>query len=198
MQQTTQELAEKAKLRQVPEISISKRGRIASINVYQNRISVPESLLSLWREGKFNEDDVAATLAHEIAHLMDLRHGSSSSSFRNLLVESLWLSFGIVPLVLFMFSPSGFILGASILLAAGWGFSVPLVVRRVEVGVELEADRKAATYLVKPKQLADALVKIHSFGALQKKVGLGARLSFFAGTITHPTFSERVRSLQSL
>ena len=74
-----EELAKKAKLRKAPELFISKNERLASVNVFQNRISVGEHLLSLWAEGKFSDSDVEATLAHEIGHLMDFRRDSKSS-----------------------------------------------------------------------------------------------------------------------
>jgi Zn-dependent protease with chaperone function len=154
--------------------------------------------LSLWREGKFDEKDIEATIAHEIGHLMDFRRDSRSSNFRNLLIESLWLSFAVVPLVIYLLFPSVMFLMLSVLIAVGWGFSLPWIVRRVEVRIELEADKNAALYLVKPQQLADALVKISSFGMPRGKLGVTAKMDFIAGTLTHPSFQERVRYLQSL
>ncbi|MCW4017627.1 MAG: M48 family metalloprotease [Candidatus Bathyarchaeota archaeon] len=192
------ELARKAKLKKTPELYISKHERLASVNVFQNRISVGEHLLYLWAEGKFSESDVEATLAHEIGHLMDFRRDSKSSSFRNLLAESLWIAFGILPIVLYLLSPSIQTLVLSALLAIGWGFSLPFIVRWVEVRIELAADRNAAIHLVNPQQLADALVKISSFGMPPTTLGLTAKLSFLAGTLTHPSFSDRVRFLQNL
>jgi Zn-dependent protease with chaperone function len=198
MTQAIEELAKKAKLRRTPELYVSKTERLASVNVFQNRISVGEHLLSLWREGKFDEKDVEATIAHEIGHLMDFRRDSRSSNFRNLLIESLWLSFAVVPLVIYLLFPSVMFLMLSVLIAVGWGFSLPWIVRRVEVRIELEADKNAALYLVKPQQLADALVKISSFGMPRGKLGVTAKMAFIAGTLTHPSFQERVRYLQSL
>ena len=198
MTQTIDELTKKAKLRRTPELCLSKNERLASVNVFQNRISVGEHLLSLWREGKFDDKDVEATIAHEIGHLMDFRRDSGSYSFRNLLIESLWFSFAVVPLVIYLLVPSVMFLTLSVLLAVGWGFSLPWIVRRVEVRIELEADRNAAVYLVKPQQLANALVKISSYGMPGTKLGLSGRLAFLAGTLTHPSFQERLRYLQSL
>ena len=198
MTQTIEELAKKAKLRRTPEVCVSKRERLASVSVFQNRISVGEHLLSLWQERKFDEKDIEATLAHEVGHLMDFRRDSHSVSFRNLLVESLWFGFGVAPLVVYVLFPSLTSLVLSALLAVGWGFSLPWIVRRVEVRIELEADRNAAVYLVAPQQLANTLVKISSFGLPTKKLGLTARMAFLAGTLTHPSFKERVRYLQSL
>ncbi len=198
MQQKVGELSKKAKLSWVPDLWVSKTERLANVNVFQRRISVGESLLSLWREGKFEDSDVEATLAHEIGHLMDFRCDSHSRSFRNLLFESLWFAFGVVPLVFYLFSPSLLTILLAGLLAICWGFTLPWVVRRVEVGIELEADRNAALYLVKPDQLASALTKISSFGLPSKTLGFTAQLSFLAGTLTHPTFKERVQSLQNM
>jgi len=198
MRQKIEELSEKAGLNSVPELCISKTERLASVNPFQRRISIGETLLSLWQEGKFTEADVEATLAHEIGHLMDLRRDSCSKSFRNLLVESLWLASGVVPLVVFLFSPSLLTLAITVMLALGWGFSLPWVVRRVEVGIELEADKNAAVHLVNPEQLANALAKISSFDIPSRTLGFTAKVSFIAGTLTHPTFKERLRNLQTL
>jgi Zn-dependent protease with chaperone function len=198
MRQRVEELSKKAGLSHVPELCISKSERLANVNPFQYRITVGETILSLWREGKFDDSDVEATLAHEIGHLMDFRRDSNSKSFRNLLFESLWFSSCVVPLVLYLFFPSLATLVLASLIAVGWGFSLPWVIRRVEVRVELEADRNAAVYLVNPKQLASALNKISSFGLPARRLGVTAKLSFLAGTLTHPTFTERLRNLQTL
>jgi len=198
MTRKIEELAWKAKMKGVPELCISKSERLANVNVFQRRISIGEHLLSLWGEGKFDDADIEATLAHEVGHLMDFRRDSSSASFQNLLLESLWFSFGVVPLVVYLLSPSMLVLMFSATVALVWGFSIPWIVRRVEVGVELEADKKAARYLVSPQQLANALKKINSLGLPGNKFGFTAKLSFWAGTLTHPSFKERLRNLQNL
>jgi Zn-dependent protease with chaperone function len=197
MKQKLGELAQKAKLHKAPDVCISKNERFASVNVFQKRISVGEYLLSLWKKGKFSDEDVEATLAHEVGHLMDFRRDSRSSSFRNLLVESLWFSFGIVPLILYLLAPTTFSFVLSAAVALCWGASIPFIVRHVEVRIEFEADQNAAALLVAPEQLAHALVKISSFAVPSKTLGFTARLSFLAGTLTHPSFAERVRNLQS-
>lgn len=198
MTQKLNELAQKAKLRRAPDICVSKNERFASVNIFQKRISVGEHLLSLWTDGKFSDDDVEATLAHEVGHLMDFGRDSDSTSFRNLLAESLWFSFGVVPLIIYLLLPStsSFLISAA--LAVGWGFSLPFIVRRVEIRIELEADRNAALHLVAPDKLATALVKISSHSVPPRTLGFTARLSFLAGIFTHPSFSERVQNLKSL
>jgi len=198
MKQKIELLSNKAGLSNVPELSISKRERLANVNPFQYQISVGETILSFWREGKFNDADMEATLAHEIGHLMDFRKDSRSKSFRNLLFESLWIAFCVVPLVIYFVSPSFMTLVIAVSIAVTWGALLPWVVRRVEVGVELEADRNAALYLVNPEQLACALNKITSFGIPARTLGFAARVSFLAGTLTHPTLRERLRHLQAI
>jgi Zn-dependent protease with chaperone function len=195
---TIEALAKKANLRRTPELCISKNERLASVNIFQNRISVGKHFLSLWKDGKFNDADVEATIAHELGHLMDFRKESRSSSFRNLLCESLWLSFGVVPLVIYLLSPWSMSLTISAVLASLWCLSLPLIVRQVDVRIELEADRNAALHLVDPEKLANALVKISSLGEPSKNLGVTAKMAFFASTLTHPSFKERVRILQNL
>jgi hypothetical protein len=46
--------------------------------------------------------------------------------------------------------------------------------------------------------LATALEKIGYFGMPANKLGFTAKMDFIAGTLTHPTFKERVRFLQNL
>jgi Zn-dependent protease with chaperone function len=192
------DLAKKARLRRTPNLYISKTERFASVNVFQNRISIGTHVLNLWQAGKFNNNDIDAMLAHEIGHLMDFRSDSKSASFRQLIFESLWLCFGVIPIVLYVLSPTVAVLAFSLCFAAGWGFSLPWIVRRVEVRIELEADRNAAMFLIEPKQLAEALIKIGSFSKPAGNLSFKGWLVFTAGILTHPTFSERVRFLRSL
>ncbi len=198
MTQKLGELAAKARLRKAPDVCISKNERFASVNVFEKRISVGEYLLSLWKQGKFSDEDVEATLAHEVGHLMDFKRESTSPSFRNLLVESLWFSFGVVPLVICLFLPFTSFFLAAVILAIGWGISIPFIVKYVDDRIEFEADKNAATHLVAPQQLASALVKISSHAVPTKPFDLSARMSFLANTLTHPSFAERVRNLQRL
>jgi len=198
MRQKVEVLSRKAGLSHIPELCISKNERLASVNPFQYRICVGETVLSLWREGKFDDADVEATLAHEIGHLMDFHRDSHSKSFRNLLLESLWFASCVVPLVIYLISPSLVTIILAALIAIGWGFSLPWIIRRIEVSVELQADSNDALYLVNPKQLANALNKISSFGIPARRLGFTAKLSFLAGTLTHPTFKERQKNLQAL
>ena len=193
-----EELAKKAKLSRTPELCISNGERFASVDVFRNRISIGGHLVSMWQQGRFSDEDVEATLAHEIGHLMDFRRDSHSSSFRNMLCESLWFSFGIFPLVFYLLAPSFTSFLVSGLIAVGWGSSLPWVVRRVEVRIELEADRNAGLHLVEPQHLANALVKISSFSLSTGGLGLTAKLAISASMLTHPSFVDRVRFLQSL
>jgi Zn-dependent protease with chaperone function len=160
LEQKLKELAKKANLSTPPELYISKHERLASVNIFQSRISIGEYLLGLWREGEFNDADVEATLAHEIGHLMDLGHESRSANFRNLIFASIWCIFGMFPLVAYLLSPSFVALVFSVLCTVGWGFSLPRILRSIDVKVELAADKNAALYLVEPKQLAQTLSKI--------------------------------------
>ena len=198
MRQKIEELSLKAGLSHVPELCISKTERLANVNPFQYRISVGESMLSLWQEGRFDDSDVEATLAHEIGHLMDFRWDSESKSFRNLLFESLWFASCVVPLIMYLFSPSLLILVLAVSIAVAWALSLPLVVRRVEKGIELEADKYAALYLVKPSQLAKALDKISYFGLPGKTLSFTAKLSFLTDSLTHPSLKERLQNLQTL
>ena len=189
------ELAEKDGLSNAPRLWISKHERLAGINFFQNRISVGEHLLSLWRQGDFGDEDVEAILAHEIGHLMDFRCDSQSHSRRNLSLESFWFVFGAFPIIFYVLSPSFLLLLFSVLLVAGWGFSLPWLVGYVDAKIEFEADKNAALYLVEPQQLAKTLAKI---SALPVKFGLRARPNLFIHRLSHPSSKERIRRIDSL
>ena len=198
LEQTLKELTKKAHLSGTPELYISTHERLASVNIFQRRISVGENLLHLWKEGKFNDADIEATLAHEVGHLMDLGHGSNSSNFRNLIFTSVWLVFGTFPMVMYLLFPSLNTIAFSVIFAFVWGFSLPHIIRRTDVKVELEADRNAALHLVEPKQLADALAKISALRKPSAPSNLATKFGSLIGVITHPTFSERINHLNSL
>jgi Zn-dependent protease with chaperone function len=198
MEQKLKELSKKACLSSTPELYVSKHERLASVNVFQRRITVGEYLITLWCEGKFNDADIEATLAHEVGHLMDIGHGSKSSNFRNLIFASMWFLFGTFPLIVYLFWPSIITLIFSVLFAVGWGFSLPRIIRRIDVNVELEADKNAALHLVEPKQLAEALAKISVLRKPTHHSGLMTKIGSLIGIITHPTFSERINHLNNL
>jgi Zn-dependent protease with chaperone function len=83
------------------------------------------------------------------------------------------------------------------LLLAG-DFLCRIIIHRIDINVELEADKNAALHLVEPKQLADALTKINSLRKITRPSGLIAKFGSFIGIITHPTFNERINHLNSL
>ena len=129
---------------------------------------------------------------------MDLGHESKSANFRNLIFASMWCIFGMLPLVAYILSPTVEMLILSIICAVGWGFSLPRVLRRIDVKVELAADKNAALYLVEPQQLAAALAKISNLRTPTKPFGFMNHLAGFFGIITHPTFKERIIHLNTL
>ena len=197
MKEKIGELTEKAGFIRAPQLCISKRERLAGVNLFQKRISVGEHLLSLWCRGNFEDKDVEAILAHEIGHLMDFRCDSHSHSFRNLTLESLWFVFGAFPIIFYVLSPSLLLLLFSVSLAAGWGFSLPWLIRRVDTKIEFEADKNAALFLVEPQQLAKTLAKIGGLPA-QVKFGLRARPNWLVYRLSHPPSSERISRIDSL
>ena len=190
--------SEKAGLRRVPELCVSENERFAGVNVFSLRIVVGENLLDLWAQGKFDDSDVEAAVAHEVGHLMDLRHGSRSSSFRNLIFESLWFSCGLIPLVTCILFPSTLIFRLSLGFAVAWGVSVPLLIRSLERKIEFEADRNAALFLVEPAHLASVLGKIKAVCVPVKCFAFSARMRGIVGVLTHPSFDERINRLNGI
>jgi Zn-dependent protease with chaperone function len=197
------QLSEKAGLRRVPELFISKKERFASVNIFQFHICVGENLLSLWAQGKFDESDIEAVVAHEIGHLMDLRGGSRTKSFRNLIFESAWFVCGLVPFIACLLIPSVSVFQVtvvqlSIVFAVGWGLSVPWLIKRFERKIEFEADRNAALYLVSPEHLSSALAKIKTLMFSVKYIAPRTRMTGVAGKLSHPSFDDRIRRLNGL
>ena len=191
-------LSKKAGLRKTPGLHVSENERFASVNVFSFEVIVGEQLLSLWAQCKFDENDVRATIAHEIGHLRDYTRGSRSSSFRNLVLESAWFACGLVPLVVSILFPSAIVFRASVGFALGWLVSIPLLIRRVERKIEFEADRNAALYLVEPKHLADVLTKIKILSSSVKSFVPSATIRGIAGKLTHPSFDDRISRLNGL
>jgi Zn-dependent protease with chaperone function len=191
-------VSRKAGLQRVPGLFVSKKERFVSVNVFDFRISVGETFLSLWEQGVFSDKEVEAAVAHEIGHLMDFRLGSGSSSFRNLILESGWLGCGVVPLVICILFPSELVFRLSIAFALGWGVSIPLLIRRFAAKIEYEADRNAAVHLVEPAHLASALSMIKALTVHGKYFEFSGILPGFVGKLTHPPLDERIRRLDSL
>jgi Zn-dependent protease with chaperone function len=191
-------LSKKAGLRRVPGLVVSKNERFASVNVFSFRIAVGENLLKVWAQKEFEDGEVEAALAHEIGHLMDFKKDSRTSSFRNLILESLWFSCGLVPLVICILFPSALIFRLSVGFALGWGISIPLLIRSLERKIEFEADRNAALYLVEPVYLAAVLTKIKALCVPSKCFALSARMRGIVGILTHPSFDERIKRLMGI
>ena len=65
-EQNIAELSNKAKLNKVPKLIVSNGERPSSTRVFRNQIIVGEYMLSEWQKGAFSENDVYASLSHEI------------------------------------------------------------------------------------------------------------------------------------
>ena len=83
MQQILEKMNERAQLKTVPSIKISKIREAAKVDFTKPRIAVSERELKKWQNGELDTNDIEALLAHEFGHLIDLKNG-----VRSVLVKS--------------------------------------------------------------------------------------------------------------
>jgi predicted Zn-dependent protease len=188
------ELSDKAKLSKVPKLIVSKGERLASTRVFLNQIIVGEYMLSQWQEGAFSENDVYASLAHEIGHRMDFSRNIRSVNFRYSSMRLSYVAIGLalVWLVLLPQLPNSWVLSLAVF--AVWVAFLPWIIIRTGVPVELEADKNAVGCLIRADQLANSVVK-KSRLAPAENLGLIGTLEFLYNVLSHPSLKERLHNL---
>lgn len=194
IEQKIAELSNKAKLNKVPKLIVSKGERLASTRVFLNQVIVGEYMLSQWQEGAFSENDVYASLAHEIGHRMDFSRNIRSVNFRYSSMRLLYVAIGLVLvwLVLLPQLPNSWVLPLAVF--AVWVAFLPWIIMRTGVPVELEADKNAVGCLISADQLADSVVK-KSRLAPAENLGLIGTLGFLCNVLSHPSLKERLHNL---
>jgi Zn-dependent protease with chaperone function len=149
MKQKVDKLARQAKLRKIPKLKISRKEPIAHASFLRKEITIGTKLLAQWQEGKIDETDVEATLAHEIGHLMDYERGARSIYVQSIIVLSLYLFFGAFLFMQWFLPLSLFLL---------WIMFLTWIVKRSSIAVQFKAD-KNATKLINDQQLANSILK---------------------------------------
>lgn len=194
IEQMIAELSDKAKLNKIPKLIISNSERLASTKVFRNQIIVGEYLLSEWQKGALSEDDVYASLAHEIGHRMDFSRNVRSVNFRYLLMRLSYIA--IVLALVWLASlpqlPNSWVLPLAVF--AFWVAFLPWIVMRTGVPVELEADKNAVSCLIDADQLANSVVKKSRLAPVEN-LGPIETLEFLYNMLSHPSLNERLRNL---
>ena len=194
IEQKIAELCEKAKLEKAPKLKVSKRERLASTSVFRNQITVGTYLLSRWREGAFSENDVYASLAHEIGHRMDFSRNIRSVNLRYMSMKLSYIALGLALIWLcsLLQLPNSWVLPLTVF--AFWTAFLPWIVVRTGVPVELEADKNAVSCLIDADQLANSVVKKSRLAPVEN-LGPIETLEFLYNMLSHPSLNERLHNM---
>lgn len=185
-------LCDRAKLKKYPKVTITKSFRLAAVKWFRNQLLIGECLLSQFKNGNFSEDDLKASIAHEIGHLMPSRLPWYHRIFKYIqviivyvtcLVAVFFGSFWLLSNTLFPFL---------IVLIFSLPF-LPWLIRAIEVPFELEADRNASK-LIGSEVLAKSIInKANQRGGKIK--GLSETLVALESFLSHPSLNERIENL---
>jgi predicted Zn-dependent protease len=149
-----------------------------------NAFTLPGGYLYLYRgliEAVDNEAELAAIIAHELAHLA-ARHSVEKASKRHL------LSLGIFPLI--------FLGGWSALLVnQGAGLAFPINYYKFSRGAEKEADRLAAQYLWKTGYDPQGLINFFEKLQASEKKNPGVLQKILR---SHPMKKDRIEEIKKL
>jgi hypothetical protein len=146
----------------MPEVKISKNELIACAGYFPRNVQVGKNWLLSWEKGLIDEDDVDATLAHEIGHLMDFAKG-----IRSVFVKSGFIIAGYLFLIVLLFaSLDAFQISGIpgkpwveyVLVFIVWLSFAPWITRSRGLATQLEADRYACQ-LIGRRKMAEALSK---------------------------------------
>jgi Zn-dependent protease with chaperone function len=193
MKQKAEKLAKQAGLQKIPAVKISKKERVASVSVLRKRISVGTELLSQWSRGEIDEDDVEATLAHEIGHIMDFDRKFRSVYFRSNAIALPYITLGVILPKVGSYLPASEPWIPSLLIFIVWAVFLPWILRRTTFAVQFEADRNASR-LIGDQQLANSIVKRSRFHPM-KTFGPIETWELLSHVILFPFLNERLQNL---
>lgn len=194
MKQKVERLAIKARFERIPALRISKdKHLLAKASILRKKITIGAELLSQWKKGEIDENDVEVTLAHEIGHLIDFERGFSSVLFRYDAFVVLYLVLSVVLPRLFWFSYLTEPWIPPLMIFVIWACFLPWVLRRASCAIQLEADSKGAQLLTE-EQFANSIVKRSKFHD-SKGSGLIETWDLLLHVILFPSLNQRLRNL---
>ncbi len=185
-------LCDRAKLKKYPKVTVTKSFRLAAVKWFRNQLLIGEYLLSQFQNGNFGEDDVKASIAHEIGHLMPSRLPWYHRIFKYIdfiivyvacLVTFFFGSFWLISNTLFPFL---------IVLIVSLPF-LPWLIRSIELPFELEADRNASK-LIGSKALAKSIIN-KANRRRERGKGISETLVALESFLSHPSVNERIENL---
>jgi hypothetical protein len=194
IQQKIKEMSNKAGLKP-PKIKFSNKEKLASTKIFRNEIIVGEYLISQWQKSIFDENDVAASLAHEIGHRIDCNRKTHSVTFKNFPILLFYAAIGLVLIWSCTLLPLPNFWIPALLVFGLWIVFLPWIIIKTEVPIELEADRNAVeSNLITAEDLAKSIIKKSSYAQNRKKGPLETFVSL-VDMLTHPSTTERLRNL---
>jgi Zn-dependent protease with chaperone function len=190
-------LANEAKLEKVPKIEISKEWVAARANFRSPKITISEAVLTKWKEGEMNTDDIEILIAHEIGHLIDFQKGLRSVSVQSATKIVLYI---FAVFVSFLASTVFFSAGATLIFGLISLFalitllySFPYEIRKWALRAQLEADKNAYK-LVDKKRFAIDIVSGFRLSDRDQH-GIKWTWMLLLNTLVWPRVSERLKNL---
>jgi len=192
MQQILEKMNERAQLKTVPLIKISKITEAANVAFTKPRITVSERELKKWQNGELDTNDIEALLAHEFGHLIDLKNGVRSVLAKSTIKVVLYFLGGFGLFVAANSISFGIITLFSALLLLIWIVVFPYFTRKWAIAAQLEADRNASK-LIGSEQLALSFIRrIRTPPIPMGVIETWQRIRFI---LVMPTISERLKNL---
>jgi len=193
IKQKVEKLAKQAKLKKIPKVKISKKERVASVSVFKREITIGTELLSQWHKGKIDENDVEATLAHEIGHIMDFNRKFRSVYFKSSAIALPYIVLGVVLPKFASFLPASEPWIPPLLIFLIWSIFLPGILRMNAFAVQFEADRNASL-LIGDQKLANSVAERSQFYST-KGFDPIETWELLSHMILFPSLSERLRNL---
>jgi Zn-dependent protease with chaperone function len=186
------ELVDKAKLKKIPKLLVSKDVKLAAVRGFRNQLIVGEYLLSKFQKRVFNQDDVKATIAHEIGHLMpsNLPWYHRIFKYTQIVIVYIALMFAVFFGLYFSFSSN--LLPFLLVLIGSLPF-LPWCIKTIERPFETEADRNASE-LIGNETLAKSIIR-KAKRRRERSAGPVKTLEQLENMLSHPPLNERLELL---
>lgn len=193
VKEIVKEFSERGHLKRQPKVLVSKDVQLAGVRGFRNQLTVGEYLLSQFQKRIFSLEDLRASIAHEIGHLMPSKLPWHQRIFKYSSVTVLYAGSMVAIFIgfLFVFSTLS-VLPFAIVLFTSAPF-LPWAIRRIERPFELEADRNA-TALIGCEALARSIIKK---AAQRHEYNLGPlkTLEELESILGHPSLKERLENI---
>lgn len=191
-------MAKAAGLKKTPDVKISKNEPIACAGYFPRNVQVGQSWLLSWERGLIDEEDVDATLAHEIGHLMDFAKGIRAVFVKSGLIIASYL---FIIVLLFasidasqVFSETAWVPYVFVFIL--WLSFAPWITRSRGLATQLEADRYACQLIGRQKmaQVFSKRMERNLTNPKNQRNFTGILSTFYYFMTGAPSFSERLEN----